>query len=217
MDSRRIARRGRAAVAGAIAAMMLIGLGGCLVQAPGEATMRYADAGTRTDAEKEKDAGSASDEMLDPRTMFASISNGKYRASKAFRAVSAKPYLSTAGAASSWINVWVSADAYAAYAAIAPEKKASRVELPPGALIVREVVAADGTVQKLTLMLKGPSGFNPELGDWWFAVTDPTGAPGADDGGLELGRMDACYSCHLPRKDDDFLFGVPKTNRAPHP
>jgi len=58
-------------------------------------------------------------------------------------------------------------------------------------------------------MGKGPAGYDPTLGDWWFGVTDASGAPLSDSSGEEVGRLTDCHSCHIPRATDDYLFGVP--------
>ena len=99
------------------------------------------------------------------------------------------------------------------YAKVQPDAGDSGARVPPGTLIVRAVVDANDAVSKLTLMLKGPAGTNPDLGDWWFAETDPSGVPLDDDAGALVGRLTGCYGCHLPRSGDDFLFGVPPDDR----
>jgi hypothetical protein len=114
------------------------------------------------------------------------------------------------------INVWVSSHAYAPYAMIVPDAEDSGVLVPEGTLLVREVLGDSGAVETLTLMYKGPEGYNPDLGDWWFGVTDTAGVPTRKDGVRQAGRLEACYSCHLDRAGDDFLFGVPATTRS-HP
>jgi len=63
-------------------------------------------------------------------------------------------------------------------------------------------------------MYKGPAGYNPDLGDYWFGVTDVRGVPLTDDQGRQrVGRMTECYSCHADRAEDDDLFGVPAIHR----
>ena len=65
-----------------------------------------------------------------------------------------------------------------------PDATGSGAQLPAGSMIVRAVIDADaGAVARLTVMLKGPAGYNPALGDWWFAETDPWGN---DRVGLEI-------------------------------
>lgn len=95
------------------------------------------------------------------------------------------------------------------YAKIRPDQTGSRVQLPEGALIVREVFDKDGNVAKLTAMAKGPAGYDPTLGDWWFAVTDAAGQPLVENGRVQSGKLTGCHACHNGRGEDDFLFGGP--------
>lgn len=121
--------------------------------------------------------------------------------------VNRAPYVSSI--ASNQVSVWVMTPDAAAYEAIRPEVDGSNAMVPRGTVIVREVLDASGQVAKLTMMAKGPEGYDPTLGDWWFAVTDPLCNPLSDDAGAEMvGRMEACHECHADRAADDFLFGV---------
>lgn len=95
------------------------------------------------------------------------------------------------------------------YNKIHPSAVGSHAQLPVGAVIVREVFGSDGKVAKLTVMGKGPAGYDPRLGDWWFAVTDPNGRPLVENGHTQEGQLTACHSCHNARAQDDFLFGAP--------
>jgi hypothetical protein len=125
--------------------------------------------------------------------------------------VNLEPYPSTLGTFD--INTFVTGD-LADYEKIHPEGMTASVRVAIGTTIVREVLGASGSVAKLTVMRKGPGGYDPTLGDWWFGVTDPRGHPlDGDDGAPQLGRLDACHSCHLDRgSSNDFLFGVPATD-----
>lgn len=99
----------------------------------------------------------------------------------------------------------------AGYRRIHPETTGTNIRVEPGTVIVRAVLAPDSRPAKLTAMGKGPPGFDPTFGDWWFAVTDPRGEPLEDDGELQIGRLETCHECHRDRARDDFLFGVPAT------
>ena len=120
--------------------------------------------------------------------------------------VNAKAYVSAVGDFD--INVYVAGDV-GDFRKIHPETTGSGVTVTAGTVIVRSVLDASGNVTKLTLMAKGPPGYDPTIGDWWFGETDATGAPLVDNGVAEVGRLTACHTCHLPRASDDFLFGVP--------
>jgi Cytochrome P460 len=124
----------------------------------------------------------------------------------AFARLNAEPYV-TALESQDLVNVWISRQAFSEYQVIAPELSDSGVEVPEGTLIVREVLDDAGAVKTLTLMYKGPPGYNPEIGDWWWGVTDGQGQP------TKMGKLEECYSCHLDRAGDDFLFGVPRAER----
>ena len=128
----------------------------------------------------------------------------------AFQRVDRAPYLSSVAGAT--IDVFISQDARD-YRRIHPETTGSAVTMPPGTLIVRQVLDAQGQVTKVTLMAKQRAGYDPTLGDWWFGVTDPAGQPLSDASGPQVGRLTECHGCHLPRAQDDYLFGVPKTDQ----
>jgi hypothetical protein len=125
----------------------------------------------------------------------------------AFTRINRAPYGSTVGSFN--LDVYVS-QAARSYGRIHPETTGSGVSLPPGTLIVRQVLDAQGQVTKVTLMAKLAAGYDPTLGDWWFGVTDPAGVPLVDGAGPQVGRLTDCHGCHLPRAGDDYLFGVPQ-------
>ncbi len=122
------------------------------------------------------------------------------RSYKSFARIDRSPYLSTVGAFD--INVFVHGDVKT-YRSIHPESTTT-AKLDVGTVIVREVLGTDGKVAKLTLMAKGPAGYDPTLGDWWFGEADPAGTP------TKMGRLTECHGCHVPRADEDFVFGVPR-------
>lgn len=128
----------------------------------------------------------------------------------AFTRINRAPYISTLGAFN--IDVYVS-EAARTYRRIHPETTGSRVTLPVGTLIVRRVLDAQGQVTKVTLMAKQAPGYDATLGDWWFGVTDPAGVPLDDGSGPQVGRMTECHGCHIPRAQDDYLFGVPQQDQ----
>jgi hypothetical protein len=124
------------------------------------------------------------------------------RSYKSFAKIDRAPYTSTLGAFD--INVFVRGDVRA-YRSIHPESTTTApMKLEVGTVIVREVLDANGQVAKLTLMAKGPAGYDPTLGDWWFGEADPAGTP------TKMGRLTECHSCHIPRANEDFVFGVPR-------
>jgi hypothetical protein len=144
--------------------------------------------------------------------VLASIAQNAYLTS-AFTEVTRAPY-GSAAVPGAMIREWVSTPSLAAYEVISPEVVGSGATVPAGTTIVRAVLDATGGVAELTLMFKGPPGYNGALGDWWFGVTDPNGVPNETDAGIEIGKLDGCFSCHVPRSNDGYLFGVPTDDRA---
>jgi hypothetical protein len=157
-------------------------------------------------------ASSEAEAQMDESAITTSIANGAYRYSAQFMPLNDDPYLSTA-APGVKVNVWVTASELGVYSKIDPDKPGTGAKLSPGGMVVREVLAADGSVVKLTLMAKGPPGYNSALGDYWFGVTRPDGTPLEENGAKLTGKLTQCFSCHLPRAGDDYLFGVPAAVR----
>lgn len=120
--------------------------------------------------------------------------------------ISERPYASAVG--SFEVATYIQGDA-ADYRLIHPDQSGSHANVARGTVIIRAVFDAGGSVDKLTVMAKGPAGYDPEIGDWWFGETDPSGAPLVQDDAPQVGRMEDCHGCHLTRVGDDYLFGVP--------
>ncbi len=173
-----------------------------------------------TNAEPDGSAGAhdagldaASAPTVDEPSILTAIGRGAFRTSPSFVHVTRAAFPSAA-AAGSTIDEWVSTIGADDYLATSPDGGVTSGELPAGTTIVREVLDATGAVTELTLLVKGPRGYNPAIGDWWWGVTDPEGAPARTDGGVTLGRLTQCYSCHVPRQTEDFLFGAPIDDRT---
>lgn len=123
-------------------------------------------------------------------------------------------YYPSALATTSYIQLYANRTASAPYALIDPGATGSNAKIPVGGIIVREVLDKTGAPQRLTIMAKGPAGYNPAIGDWFWAVTDLDGTPIVEDGVPRVGRLTDCYGCHVPRASDDYLFGVPLADRG---
>jgi hypothetical protein len=154
----------------------------------------------------------AADAPPDEAAVLADVAHGAFRTSTDFAEVNAQEYTSSL-AATSKINVWVNKIGFADYSGIEPEVSNSHHTVAPGPVIVREVFDMTGAVTKLTLMVKGPAGYNPTVGDFWFGVTNPDGTPMMDNGGQQMGKLTTCFACHQARASDGFLFGVPGAMR----
>ena len=191
------------ALAGVVAA--------CEAPSPGsfdDVASATGDAGSGT-----RGAGDAGGAPSVESTSIADVTSATYRASPRFVHVTSARYPSVA-AVGSMIDVWTSATAAAEYARVSPDGVGSGASLPRGALVVREVRNAAGTLTAVTAMFKGEDGYNPDLGDWGFIDVKSPGSASVD-GGMTAGPTAECFSCHLPRRSDDYLFGVPGSARFP--
>lgn len=81
---------------------------------------------------------------------------------------------------------------------------AKQPQFPVGSIIVKKKL---GTFHEryqpllYTVMRKREAGYNAALGDWEFSVV------GADGKELQAsGRLENCQSCHVSKKDSDFVF-----------
>ena len=75
---------------------------------------------------------------------------------------------------------------------------------PAGSVIVKQKIGNRNEGSKpllYTIMRKREAGFNPDLGDWEFAVV---AANGKDIQGI--GKLENCQSCHRQKRDSDFVF-----------
>ncbi len=148
---------------------------------------------------------------VDEEAIFSSLAD--FRTSPAFVPVNQNTYESALGTGAA-INVFVAADAFDSYSKIDADASGSGATVPEATLIIREVLdGPGGKLKTLTLMYKGPPGYNPDLADFWFGVADPKGAAIEENGIRKTGRLQECYGCHLSRAQDGYLFGVPASNR----
>jgi hypothetical protein len=75
-------------------------------------------------------------------------------------------------------------------------------KFPVGSIIVKEKLPTPtANPELMTVMIKQQSGFNPESGDWEYLVLDPV-----KSSIVERGKLERCNSCHLEKKDSDFIF-----------
>jgi len=74
---------------------------------------------------------------------------------------------------------------------------------PAGAVIVKEKLAADGSVAAVGGMIKRDSGFDAGNGDWEYFFA-------AKAGGFSAGRLENCIDCHGQAKATDYVYSVRK-------
>lgn len=74
---------------------------------------------------------------------------------------------------------------------------------PVGSIIVREKLLSRESTEPelLTVMVKRAKGFNPDAGDWEFAVVD-----GAAVQTRFRQKVGDCQACHVSQKEDDYVF-----------
>jgi hypothetical protein len=76
-------------------------------------------------------------------------------------------------------------------------------KFPEGSVIVKEKLSepSSQTPELLTVMIKREKGFNPDSGDWEYAVFDGTGTK------LESrGKLGNCQGCHVTLPNSDYIF-----------
>lgn len=101
------------------------------------------------------------------------------------------------------IRLWVSSDAIDIYRGLAVDAETPTTEaFPRGAAVVREIFAADGQRTGVTATCRAQPGYNPGIGDLWFATR-----PSDDPAALEVGRIDSCNGCHAGNQPTYGLFG----------
>jgi len=73
--------------------------------------------------------------------------------------------------------------------------------LPDGSVIVKENIGASSTdkAENLTIMWK-VAGFNPDAGDWFWAMITPEGSV------LAEGAIASCIGCHGGARANDYVF-----------
>lgn len=146
-----------------------------------------------------------------------SIAQGQQYLQPSFVRVNRDPYPTDLDA-TDLIDVYISGNDAAAFWQVDPESDDPAQGLAESAVIVRVVMDAQWTPEKLTFMVKGPPGYFPEGGDYYYAVTELDGTIAMSDAGKPMaGALEACGSCHARRASSDFLFGVPASNRGKLP
>lgn len=111
------------------------------------------------------------------------------------------------------VDIWVPPDVLATYKMIDPMDY-QPITFPVGTtLIKRHWADAEATMPGgWTVMHKGPPGYAPDTGDWWWARVYEDGttpvkgtAPAAD----------FCISCHMPAAPSDWARGIDAADQVP--
>jgi hypothetical protein len=100
------------------------------------------------------------------------------------------------------VNIWVPSEHAAMYRTIDPGDPNATASFPPGTLIVKEHLDDVAEPLGMTIMFKGPAGYDAAHGDWWFGNASIDGVLN------DQGAVGYCITCHEPRADADWLFGV---------
>jgi len=109
------------------------------------------------------------------------------------------------------VLVYVNTNAEAAFRGVDPEATNQAAAMPSGTIIVKEQQDDMGVVQALTIMAKGPQGYDPDHNDWWWGMADPQG--NIIDG--TRGKVAMCFNCHGGRAASDYVYGVETANQTP--
>ena len=97
------------------------------------------------------------------------------------------------------MNMWVSPSAASAYAELG-----DGTVFDPGTYLLKEQLDADGALDSVAVMYKGPAGYSPDSGDWWFGLVNP-------DGTVRLGgQPGGCVDCHSAVESQDWAWGLPE-------
>lgn len=103
------------------------------------------------------------------------------------------------------VYVWLEPELAEQYLAIDPMNRQA-VSFPRGTLIIKEQLDEFDVPISATLLYKGPEGYNPEVGDWWFGTADLL-TNELIEGGPDL---PSCVDCHSSAATSDFVHGLPK-------
>ncbi len=95
------------------------------------------------------------------------------------------------------MNLWVNAGALSAY-----EGLGAGTLFDPGTYIIKEQINGDGSLNSVAVMFKGPPGYAPDAGDWWFGVINRDGSV------VVGGQPNSCVGCHADVAEQDWAWGL---------
>ena len=70
-----------------------------------------------------------------------------------------------------------------------------------GSTVIKEGFDTETSDLSKIYVMKKIKGYDPQNGDWLYAMTDPSGKVQMS------GKIQMCISCHVARKDKDYVFG----------
>lgn len=102
------------------------------------------------------------------------------------------------------VQVWGVEDAMSKFQGINPNDPTQAVSFDEGTMLVKEHLDTDGATVGLTVMYKGPAGYNPEGRDWFWARV-------REDIVTDSGRVQWCLDCHSAAYNTDLVVGFAKS------
>jgi len=102
------------------------------------------------------------------------------------------------------VRVWASPSAVDLFNSINPNDPSQAVAFQPGTVFVKEHFDAAGAMFGLNIMYKGPSGYAPEDGDWYWIQR-------RGDQVTRFGQVEFCLDCHGAAINSDFVVGFGKS------
>jgi len=175
----------------------------CIIVDGGDDAASDESTGTPADSSGSADESTGADPGFDADEVIAMAATYATTLEK----ISDQPFASQHGAAD-MVGVYVNSEAAALFRTLDPEAPVE-VDLPEGTLIVKEHFDDAGAFSGFLLMYRGPEGYAPMTGDWFWAATNAGGdtlTAGASGG------VDFCISCHTPAPS--FVFGVAADNQT---
>jgi len=183
---------------GAIVSIASVALVGCV--SPERAERADADEDGAMPADGESEEG-PTDDGVDAQTIL----DRAFDYASELQRVNAMPELGTHGDAAT-INYFAAPENVQLFLTIDPERTDQNVGFIEGSMFLKEHFDDAGEVIGFTVMYKGPPGYNPEGGDWfWARVNEGTVS--------HQGQVGFCVDCHVMVESTDYVYGVPLDNR----
>jgi hypothetical protein len=114
------------------------------------------------------------------------------------------PELSETHSDAASVQVWGSADLAELFRGINPDDPTQEITFDEGALFVKEHFDVAGDYVGLTMMYKGPEGYNEAGNDWFWARV-------RGEEVTHSGKVDFCLDCHAAAHNTDFVVGFAKS------